>query len=224
MKVEAKLCYTDTESFVIHIITYDFYENIAGDVERWFDTSNYDENEYNSIEKRPLPIGKKKVIGLFKDELGGKIMKEFSALRTKTYAYLMDDDSEKKQAKEIKKCITKRRLMFGNYADCFFNDKIIVKSQQGLISDHHDVYNKEINKIALISNDDKRLQTFDKITTYTNGPYALKVCEIEIMIVRKLFAENYADLKVYTEQVNKITQSSNDDKRLQNILTEHIHS
>ena len=151
-------------------------------------------------------------------------MKEFSALRTKTYAYLMDDDSEKKQAKEIKKCIIKRRLMFGNYADCLFNDKILVKSQQGLISDHHDVYNVEINKIVLISNDDKRLQTFDKITTYPHRPYALKVCEIEIMIVRKLFVENYADLKVYTEQVNKITQSSNDDKRLQNIHKEHIHS
>ena len=62
----------------------------------WFDTSNYDEND-----KRLLPIGKnKKVITLFKDELGGKIMKEFCALRAKTYAYLMDDDSEKKKAKE----------------------------------------------------------------------------------------------------------------------------
>ena len=62
----------------------------------WFDTSNYDEND-----KRLLPIGKnKKVITLFKNELGGKIMKEFCALRAKTYAYLMDDDSEKKKAKE----------------------------------------------------------------------------------------------------------------------------
>ena len=76
----AKLCYTDTDSFIIHIITEDFYEDIANDVERWFDTSNY-----NKINKRPLPIGKnKKVIGLFKDGLGGKIMKEFCALRAKT--------------------------------------------------------------------------------------------------------------------------------------------
>ena len=67
----AKLCYTDTDSFVIYIKTEDFYKDIANDVERWFDTSNYDEND-----ERPLPIGKnKKVIGLFKDELGGKIMK-----------------------------------------------------------------------------------------------------------------------------------------------------
>ena len=73
--------YTDTDSFIIHIITEDFFEDISNDVEIWYDTSNYDEND-----KRPLPIGKnKKVIGLFKDELGGRIMKEFCALRAKTY-------------------------------------------------------------------------------------------------------------------------------------------
>ena len=66
-------CYTDTDSFVIYIKTVYFYKDIADDVERWFDTSNYDEKD-----KRPLPIGKnKKVIGLFKDELGGKIVTEF---------------------------------------------------------------------------------------------------------------------------------------------------
>ena len=85
-----------------------FFEDIANDVERWFDTSNYDKND-----KRPLQIGvNKKVIGLFKDELGGKIIKEFYALRAKTYTYLMDDDKEKQKAKKIKKCIIKRRLMF----------------------------------------------------------------------------------------------------------------
>ena len=93
----AKLCYMDTDSFIIHIITKDFIRttDIANDVERWFDTSNYDE-----YDKRPLPIGKnKKVTGLFKDELGGKIMTEFVGIRPKTYAYLMDGDSEKKKAK-----------------------------------------------------------------------------------------------------------------------------
>ena len=69
----AKLYYMDIDSFIIHIITEDFYEDIANGVERWFHASNYNENETG---KRPLPIGKnKKVIGLFKDELGGKIMK-----------------------------------------------------------------------------------------------------------------------------------------------------
>ena len=85
----AKLCYTDTDSFIIHLITEDFYKDIADDVERWFDTSNYDEDD-----KAPLPIGKnKKVIVLFKDELEGKTIKEFC-----TYAYLMGDDSEVKKA------------------------------------------------------------------------------------------------------------------------------
>ena len=75
----AKYCQTNTDSFVICIKTGDFYEDIANDVERWFDTSNYDEND-----KRPLPIGKnKKVTGLFKDELGGKITTEFVALTAK---------------------------------------------------------------------------------------------------------------------------------------------
>ena len=94
----AKLCYMDTDSFVIHIISEDFYEDIANDVEEWFDTSNYDEDD-----KRLLPIGKnEKVIGLFKDELGGKIIIEFVRLRAKTYSYLMDDNSEHKKLKEQK--------------------------------------------------------------------------------------------------------------------------
>ena len=113
----AKLCYTDTDSLIIRIITKDFFEDIADDVTKWFDTSNYDEND-----KRPLPIGKnKKVIGLFKDELEGKTMKEFCALRAKTYSYLMDDNSEVKKSKGTKKCVIKRELMFENYKDCLFN-------------------------------------------------------------------------------------------------------
>ena len=52
---KARLCYTDTDSFITHIKTDDFYRDIADNVERWFDTSNYDEKA-----KRPLPIGKKK--------------------------------------------------------------------------------------------------------------------------------------------------------------------
>ena len=83
---KANLCYTVTDSFIINIRTEDFFEDISNDVEAWYDTSNYDEND-----KRPLPISKnKKVIELFKDKLGGRIMKEFRSLRAKTYSYLMD--------------------------------------------------------------------------------------------------------------------------------------
>ena len=83
----AKWCYADTDSFVIYIITEDFYKDIAGDVERWFDTSNNDENKTGR---------NKKETGIFKDELGAKIMKEFCGLRAKTYAYLPNnyDDND----------------------------------------------------------------------------------------------------------------------------------
>ena len=79
----AKLGYMDNDSFIIHITTEDFYEDIADNVEKWFDISNYCEDD-----KRPLPRGmNKKVIGLFKDELGGKLMIEFVALRPKTFLF-----------------------------------------------------------------------------------------------------------------------------------------
>ena len=68
---KARLCCMDTDSFIIHIKTEDFYEDVSNDVDKWFDTSGYDKND-----KKPLPIGiNKKVIGMFKDELNGKIMK-----------------------------------------------------------------------------------------------------------------------------------------------------
>ena len=94
----SKLRYTDTNSFTIHIKTEDFYKDIDNDVERWFDTSNFDEND-----ERPLRIGKdKKVIGLFRFELGGKIMTQFFAHRAKAYAYSIEDGSEHKKTNEQK--------------------------------------------------------------------------------------------------------------------------
>ena len=127
----AKLYYLDTDSFIIHIFTENFFEDIADDVERWFHTSNYDEND-----KRPLSIDEnKRAIGFFKDELEGKIMNEFCALRPKAYANLMDDDSEKQNPKEQKKCVIKRSIMYKDYKYCLFNNKIILKSQQRFKSD-----------------------------------------------------------------------------------------
>ena len=96
-------------------------------------------------------------------------MKEFCALRAKTYAYLMEDVSKMKKAKGVKRCIAKRRLMFENYKNSLFNNKTIMRSQLRFKSDHHNMYTEEVNKITLNSNDDKRIQTFDYIATYPYG-------------------------------------------------------
>ena len=133
---KARLCYIDTDSFIMHLKTEDFYKDIADGVESCFDTSNYDKND-----NRPLSIGKnKKVIGKIKDELGGKIMTEFCELREKAYAYKKDDDSDTKKAKSTKKCIVKREITSKNYVDDLFNDEVIIKPQQRFRSDHHKVY------------------------------------------------------------------------------------
>ena len=108
-------------------------------------------------------------------------MKEFCALRAKTHTYLMEDDSEMKKAKEVKKCAIKRRLMFENCKDSLFSNKTIMRSQLRFKSDHHNVYTEEVNKIALNSNDNKRLQTFARITTYPYGTNASKVWESEML-------------------------------------------
>ena len=170
-----KLCYMDTDSIIMHIRTEDFYKDIANDVEKRFDTTNYEVS-------RSLPTGKnKKVIGLMKDELRGKIMTEFVALRPETYSYLMDNGGSDKKAKGTKKCVTKRKLKCNNYKDCLLNNEIILKSQQRFKSERHDVYTEEINKTALSSNGDKRLQTFDRVTPYPYGKSAGKVCKTELL-------------------------------------------
>ena len=158
-----KLCYMDTHSFIMNIKMNDFYENIANDVENRFDTSNYEVS-------KPLPMGKnKKVISLMKDQLGGEIITEFVTLRLKTYSYLTDDGKEGKKAKGTKRCVIKKMIKFNDYKKCLLNDEMILKSQQRFISKKHDVYTENINKIALSNNNDKRIISLNKITSYPYG-------------------------------------------------------
>ena len=105
---KVKLCYMGTDSFILYIKTDYIYKNIAEDVKTRFDTSNY----------KPLPKGKnKKVIGLMKDEFGGKIMAKFVGLRAKAYSYLIDHGSEEK-SKRHKKYVIKRKRKSENYKNC----------------------------------------------------------------------------------------------------------
>ena len=138
-----RICYMDRDSFIMNIKTNDFYKDISNDVDNRFDTSNYEV-------KRPLSIGKnKKVIGLMKDELGGEIITEFVTLRPKTYSYLTDDGKQDKKAKGTKKCVIKKMIKFDDYK--------------------HDVYTEDVNKIALSNDDDKRIISSNKITSYPYG-------------------------------------------------------
>ena len=103
----------------------------------------------------------------------------------------MDDDSENKKSKGTKKCVIKRRLIFENYKDSLFNNKTILKSQIRFKSDHHYMYTEEVNKIALNSIDDKRLQKFDRVATYPYETNAFKVCESETIRFKKTLIAAY---------------------------------
>ena len=133
----------DTDSLVYDIKTEDFYEDIANDVEARFDTSGYSKTDL-----RPLPINKK-VIGLMKDELGGKIMTEFVALRPKLYSYKVLDGSENKKCKGSKKCVVKKTLTFEDYKTCLFNNSTEYRSQLMFRSSKHEVHTIEVNKVTL---------------------------------------------------------------------------
>ena len=157
-----KLCYMDTDSFAYDIETEDFYK----DVEKRFDTSGY-------LPDRPLPIGlNKKVIGLMKDELGGKVMEEFVILRPKLYSY-KTSEKESKKCKGIKKCVVRRTISFDDYKNCLLSGNISHRSQFMFRSSLHRIRTLEINKIALSRDDDKRI-TINGVNSLARGHYLVK--------------------------------------------------
>ena len=166
-EAKARLCYKDTDSFVVNTKTKDFYKDIVKNVKERFDTSNY-------IYDRPLPTGvNKKVIGLMKDELGGEIITEFVALRPKAYSHITNDFIEMEKAKGTKKCVVNKMLRFEDYKKCLFSNGKVLNSQQIFKSENHEVYTENINKIALSCDDDRRIVASDRITSYPYG-YILK--------------------------------------------------
>ena len=173
----AKLCYMDTDSLIVHAETDDIYKDIAEDVETRFDTSNFEID-------RPLPeANNEKVIILMKEKLVGQIRKEFIGLIAEAFSYLKENNDEDKKAKGKKKCDIKRKLNFQDYKNCLEaaqienkinhlennkmdgdslkefikNNNLMVETQQRFKSERHNVFTEEINKIALSSNDDKRM-------------------------------------------------------------------
>ena len=154
-----KLCYMDTDSLVYHIKTDDFYTDITPEVPTRFDTSAHRSD-------RPLPVGlSKKIIGLMKDEMGGDVIEEFIALRPKLYSYRKHCGKKEKKCKGIKKNVVKKTLTFEDYKNCLFNKTNVSRSQLLFRSYKPDVHMIEVNKLALSSDDDKRIIQPDGIST-----------------------------------------------------------
>ena len=169
---KAKLLFTDTDSLAYEIATKDFYKDINPDIEKRFDTSDYPTNH---------PSGNKiglnsKVLGMFKDEAGGKQTVEFVALRAKLYFFKMLDGSEDKKCKGVTKNVTKRSIQFDDYRECLFSRKEQRRKMNVIRSHCHEIYTEEINKIALSSYDDKRVIMADGKHTLAYGHTKLKNC------------------------------------------------
>ena len=170
---KAKLLFTDTDSFLYEIQTEDFYKDIAGDVRDRFDTSDYPENHPSGI---PTGINKK-VLGMFKDEAAGKVIKEFVGLRAKLYSYKMDEGKENKRCKGIKKAVVKKSISHEDYKTCLTTGKEQLRRQNIIRSYEHVLYTEEVNKIALSAADDKRYLLKDSFDTLAWGHYKIKDLE-----------------------------------------------
>ena len=160
-KDKAELLFTDTDSLMFQIYTDDFYKDISHDILTKFDTSDYPPDHPSGI-----PTGvNKKVIGMFKDEVAGKQITHFVGLRPKLYSYKIEEDKEVRKCKGIKKNVIKKRLDFDDYVECLFSGQKQMRSMKIIRSENHDIYSKEVNKIALSNEDDKREVMFNKIET-----------------------------------------------------------
>ena len=167
---KAKLLFTDTDSLMYEIETEDFYKDISEDVKDRFDTSDYPENHPSGI---PTGINKK-VLGMFKDEAGGKIIIEFVGLRAKLYSYIMDEGEEHKKCKGIKKQVVATSIKHEDYKTCLTTGKEQLRKQNILRSYEHEVFTEEVNKVALSALDDKRYILGDGIHTLAWGHYKIK--------------------------------------------------
>ena len=138
-----------------------FFKDISEDVKDRFDTSDYPPNHPSCI-----PSGlNKKVIGMFKDEAGGKVIDEFVGLRAKLYSYKMFEGEESKTCKGVKKSVIKKSITHEEYEKCLFTGEKQLRKMNVIRSHKHEVYTEEVNKVALCPNDDKRHILEDSVHT-----------------------------------------------------------
>jgi len=151
---------TDTDSLMYEIQIEDFFEDIREDIKEKFDTSNFENSK--------LPRQNKKVPGMFKDEADGKIISEFVRLHAKSYAFGMDGD-EFKKCKGVKKYVVNKEITLKDYKNCLFSGRQQLRPINAIRSHHHEVFTAQVNKIALSSDDDKRIILPDRINTLSHG-------------------------------------------------------
>ena len=175
---KAKLLFTDTDSLMYEIKTEDFYKDISVDVKDRFDTSDYPPNHPSDI-----PTGcNKKVLGMFKDEVGGRIIEEFVGLRAKLYSYKMYEGKENKRCKGIVKSVVEKSITHEDYKNCLFTGKEQLRKMNVIRSHKHEVYTEEVDKVALNSNDDKRYILKDDTDTLALYHYRiLLICSYSYM-------------------------------------------
>ena len=158
---KAELMFTDTDSLLYQIHTDDFYRDISHDIQEKFDTSDYPPDHPSGI----ITGVNKKVIGMFKDEVAGKQITHFIGLRPKLYTFKIEDGNTTKKCKGIKKSVVKKGIDFEHYFECLFTGEKQMRTMKIIRSDSHDIYSKEINKIALSNEDDKRKVLEDCVHT-----------------------------------------------------------
>ena len=166
---KAILLFTDTDSLKYEIQTEDFYKDISADVKHRFDTSNYPPDHPSGI-----PSGlNKKVIGMFEDEAGGKVINEFVGLRAKLYSYKMLVGEESKKCKGIKKSMVKKSIAHEDCKKCLFTGKEQLRKMNVIRSHMHEIYTEEVNKVALCPSDDKRYILENGVHTLALGHYRI---------------------------------------------------
>ena len=162
-----ELSFTDTDSLLYLIHTDDFYKDISHDIKTNLDTSDYPPDHPSGI----LTGVNKKVIGLFKDEVAGRQITHFVGLRPKLNSFKVAGGGITKKSDEVRKCkgvkknVVKREIIFDDYVRCLFSGEKHMKSMKIIRSENHDLYSKEVNKIALSYDDDKRSVMEDCVHT-----------------------------------------------------------
>ena len=167
---KAELLFTDTDSLMYLIQKDDFYSDVKHNIRKKVDTSDYPENHPSGIKTGV----NKKVIGKFKDEVGGKQITHFVGLRPKLYTFKVEEKGETRKAKGVKKNVIKKSLSFEDYKKCLFTKDELMKEMNIIRSQNHDIYSMTINKVALSANDDKRLICSNKINTLALRPITNK--------------------------------------------------